>query len=101
MVAPLIVDVRLEETSHRVGCLTAALGNLNIPHPLPGLAPLVEVSRPLPGRFTAQQLVDFLKMPTCRREAREVIVQQLGNQCGRPFANMWNFVAWAREHRPD
>ena len=36
--------------------------------------PLAVASRPLPGRFPEQQLVDLLKMPSCRREAREVIV---------------------------
>jgi hypothetical protein len=62
---------------------------------------LVIVTRPLPGRFTEQQLVDFLKMPTCTREGREVILDRLGQQCGQVFADRWEFVAWAREHRPD
>src|ERR1019366_9762147 len=35
-------------------------------------------SRPLPGRFTEQQLVDLLKLPTCCQPARHVIVRQLG-----------------------
>jgi hypothetical protein len=39
--------------------------------------------------------------PTCQRPVRDVILRQLGNQCGRPFANQWEFVAWARQHRPD
>jgi hypothetical protein len=30
-----------------------------------------------------------------------VIVRQLGRQCGQPFANEWEFVEWARRHRPD
>jgi hypothetical protein len=68
---------------------------------LTALAPLAEASRPLPGRFSEQQLVDFLKMPTCQLPARQVIVEQLGRQCGRPFADQWEFVEWAREHRPD
>jgi hypothetical protein len=46
-------------------------------------------------------LVDLLKMPTCGREARQVIVRQLGWQCGRTFADQWEFVDWAREHRSD
>jgi hypothetical protein len=64
------------------------------------LAPLTEAARPLPGRFTEQQLVDFLKMPTCGREGRKVILKQLGQQCGRPFADKWDFVDWAQQNRP-
>jgi hypothetical protein len=100
-VAALVVEVRPGEASHRVSCLAAVLGNASVPHPLLGLAQLAEASRPLPGRFTEQQLVDFLKMPTCGQPARKVIVDQLGQQCGRPFGNVWEFAAWAREHRPD
>jgi hypothetical protein len=62
---------------------------------------VLEAARPLPGRFTEQELVNFLKLPTCHRPAREVILRQLGHQCGRPFANQWEYVAWARQHRPD
>jgi len=40
-------------------------------------------------------------MPTCRQPARKVIVRQLGWQCGRPFADMWEFVRFAREQRLD
>jgi hypothetical protein len=40
-------------------------------------------------------------MPICRREARAVILKQLGQQCGRPFADQWDFVDWAQQNRPD
>jgi hypothetical protein len=101
-VAALVVELRPIEAQQRAGFLAAAIGGTcSTPAPLLGLAPLAEASRPLPGRFTEQQLVDLLKMPPCQRPAREVIVRQLGHQCGRPFANMWEFVDWAREHRPD
>jgi serine/threonine-protein kinase len=98
----LIVEVGPEETLHRVRFLAVALGNTTpAPPSLGGLAVAMEPSWPLSGRFTEQQLVDLLKMPTCQRSVREVIIRQLGWQCDRPFANMWEFVAWAREHRPD
>ena len=32
---------------------------------------------------------------------KQKIVERLGHQCGRPFANVWDFVEWARVHRPD
>jgi hypothetical protein len=101
-VAALLIKQGPEGTSRRTRFLTAAIGNAGaLPNLLAGLAPLPEAARPLPGRFTEQQLVDFLKMPTSARPAREVILRQLGWQCGRTFAHKWEFVDWARQHRPD
>ncbi|HVS40361.1 MAG TPA: hypothetical protein VMS17_32690, partial [Gemmataceae bacterium] len=92
-----------EETSQRVNSLALAVGNAAAVSPasVVSLGPLEESSRPLPGRLTEQQLVDLLKMPTCVKPARQVIVRQLGWQCGETFANQWEFVEWARQHRPD
>jgi serine/threonine protein kinase len=100
--AALCVNQVPHENSQRAGLLAAAVGRARTP-PVPwnGLAPLAVAARPLPGRLTEQQLVDFLKMPTCQRPAREVIVRQLGWQCGRSFANVWEFVDWAWKYRPD
>ena len=78
--------------------VTSAYGSQVFPA---GLAALGEASRPLPGRFSEQQLVDLLKLPTCQRAGRRVLVEQLGRQCGRRFTDVWDFVAWARMHRPD
>jgi hypothetical protein len=98
----LLVNLPPEATSQRVCLLATAIGSSPMaPAPFPGLSPLCEAARPLPGRFTEPQLVDLLKMPTCQWQMREVIVRQLGHQCGRPFANQWEFVAWVRQHRPD
>jgi hypothetical protein len=101
-VAVLEVQATTEEASKRTKLATSAIGHAS--HPmgsLAGLTALAKAAQPLPGRFTEQQLVDLLKMPTCQRPAREVIIRQLGYQCGRPFGNLWEFVDWAREHRPD
>jgi hypothetical protein len=43
------------------------------------------------SRFTAQQLTDMLKWPTCVGAAREVVLQFLAQECGRPFADQWEF----------
>ena len=51
--------------------------------------------------FSEQQLVNFLKIPTCSRYARQVIVKQLGRQCGRQFVDVWEFARWAEIRRPD
>jgi hypothetical protein len=88
-----------EHYSLRTSGVVATLGNAS--HFTTLLAPLSQASRPLPGRFTEQQLLDFLKMPTCQRPAREVIVRQLGHQYGRTFANQWGFVEWAQKNRRD
>ncbi len=98
----VVVYARPKEVAHRSTMLTQAVGYSAAPSFLvAGLAPLAEASRPLSGRFTEQQLVNLLKMPTCWQEARQVIVTQLGNQCGQTFTDEWAFVAWAHDHCPD
>jgi hypothetical protein len=98
----LLVQAGPGEISPRTDAVTVAIASLGDPTAgFAALAPLAEVSHPLPGRFSEQQLVDLLKMPTCQQPVRQVIVEQLGRQCNHPFADQWEFVAWAREHRPD
>jgi hypothetical protein len=102
VMAVLLARAGPEETSPRVDALAVAVASMGDPTAgFAALAPLAEASRPLPGRFSEQQLVDLLKMPTCPQPARQAIVEQLGRQCGRPFADQWEFVEWARAHRPD
>lgn len=55
---------------------------------------------PLPCRFTTQQLVDLLKMPTCVGDTRIVILGLLANRYKRPFADIWEFVEWAEKNEP-
>jgi hypothetical protein len=56
-------------------------------------------SRPLPCRLTTAELVELLKMPTCRGGVRRVVLDHLGNIHGRRFANHWEFVRFAHEQR--
>ena len=51
----------------------------------------------LPCRFTTQELVDLLKMPTCVDEVRRVILDQLGNRYRRRFDTHWDFLRYAHE----
>jgi hypothetical protein len=44
---------------------------------------------------------DLLKMPTCVREVRRVILDQLGNRYRRRFDTHWDFVRYAQEQRLD
>jgi hypothetical protein len=30
-----------------------------------------------------------------------MVLGHLGRRLGRQFADLWEFVAWAREHQPD
>jgi hypothetical protein len=64
----------------------------------PGLALLSAACEPLPCRFSSQELVDLLKMPTCVGPVRRLILDQLGNRYHRRFASQWAFVLYAREH---
>jgi hypothetical protein len=98
----LAVRLEPEEASERTGLAARAIAEgLAPPTRLSGLATLLRASQPLPGRFSTQELIDLLKMPTCVGPAREVILRQLGQKCNRPFADLWEFVDWAHEHRPD
>ena len=100
--AVLVVQTGSAEAGRRAGSLAGVVGDASSPATLfSGLAPTAEAWQPLSGRLTEQQLVDLLKTPTCRQEGCQVIVAQLGNQCGHPFAGLWDFVDYAHEHRPD
>jgi hypothetical protein len=69
--------------------------------PLSGMAAIVQGSKPLPNRWSEQELVDLLKRPTCVGPAREVVLRQLGQKCNRHFASVRQFVDWAHEHQPE
>jgi hypothetical protein len=58
------------------------------------LAPALE---PPPCRLSTPDLVELLKQPTCVGPARCVILDQLQNRYGRPFADQWAFVRFAQQ----
>jgi hypothetical protein len=98
----LISRVEAGEAAKRAVVAAQAIGGQLSPPPrLFGLATLLQASQPLPCRFSTQELVDLLKRPTCVGRAREVVLRSLGQKCGQPFADVWEFVDWAQEHRPD
>jgi tRNA A-37 threonylcarbamoyl transferase component Bud32 len=68
-------------------------------HPLTVV--LCFAAKPQPCRLSTQQLVELLKMPPCEGEIRRVILDQLGNRYHRPFADVWEFVYFAKEQRLD
>ena len=48
-----------------------------------------------------QQLVELLKMPTCIGGVRRVVLAHLGNPYRRTFADPWDYVRFAQEHKLD
>jgi hypothetical protein len=50
---------------------------------------------PVPPPLPAQRLVDLLKHPFCVGEVRRVVLAQLSRHYRRPFADQWEFVAFA------
>jgi tRNA A-37 threonylcarbamoyl transferase component Bud32 len=74
---------------------------LSPPTRLSGLATLLQASQLPPCRFSPQELIDLLKMPTCVGAAREVILRLLGRMYDRHFTDLREFVDWAHEHHPE
>jgi hypothetical protein len=95
---------RLEpaEAADRALLVARAIGGgASPPTRLCGLAILLQALQPPPCRLDTQQLVDLLKMPTCVGSARDVVLQMLGQKCNRHFSDLWQFVEYAHDHRPD
>jgi hypothetical protein len=54
----------------------------------------------LAEKATAQRLVDLLKLPTCVGNPRRIVLAELSKRLKHPFADVWELVAWLREHEP-
>jgi hypothetical protein len=90
-----------EQVAPRSGLTARAVTDWPSPSPqLAQAALFLQTAKPLPHRFSTQQLVDLLKMPTCVRETPAVILEQLSNRYQRPFADVWEFVEWAQQNEP-
>jgi hypothetical protein len=86
-------EKRAEAVAATVGCLHDCQG-------LPGAVLLLRpAAEPYPRRFSDQQLVDLLKHPLCVGEARRIVLDQLGLQHQRTFADQWEFVRFAEEQK--
>src|SRR5262249_39842994 len=101
--ALLAVAARIEplEVAPRSHLVTRAVVGylLQTPH-LGNAATLMQSLEPLPCRFSTQQVVDLLKMPTCVDEARSAFLELLRNRYKQPFVDLWEFVEWAEKHEP-
>jgi hypothetical protein len=88
------------QVRRRAAAIAAAVGT-STNGPALSLPLLPAADEPLPCRLTTQDLVELLKMPTCVREVRRVILNQLGNRYGRRFDTHWDFVRYAQQHGLD
>jgi hypothetical protein len=66
-----------------------------------GVLSLMPTVQPLPCRFSTQELIELLKHPLCVGRSRTVVLKHLGNRYRRPFASVWEFLRFAREHQLD
>jgi hypothetical protein len=96
----LLTNASRPEVSRR-GAAAAATAGVADSGPFAALPALPAAAEPLPCRLSTQELVDFLKMPTCYGEARKIVLKHLGNRYGRTFANHWEFVRFAQEQHLD
>jgi hypothetical protein len=93
----LLTGASRSATSRRTPAAAAVVGLVSA-SPILALPVLPAVSEPLPCRLSTEDLVELLKMPTCRGGARRIVLNHLGNRYGRTFANHWEFVHYAEEH---
>jgi hypothetical protein len=92
----ILTNTSREQRARRAARMAAAAG--------PGLKGILEAAarvsaEPFPCRLTTQELVELLKMPTCLRGARRIVLDHLGNRYSRRFANHWDFVRFATEQK--
>jgi serine/threonine protein kinase len=57
------------------------------------------LSAVLARELSPQTLVDLLKHPCCVGEARRQVLDQLARHYHRPFADQWDFVAYAHQQK--
>jgi tRNA A-37 threonylcarbamoyl transferase component Bud32 len=91
----LIASTR-PQVQRRAAAVAAAIG-LSLNNFTQSFPLLPAANEPLPCRLSTQDLVDLLKMPTCVREVRRVLLDQLGNRYRRRFDTHWDFVRYAQE----
>jgi hypothetical protein len=48
-----------------------------------------------------EELVSLLRAPLCGGQARSLVLDELGRRMTQRFADVWEFVEWARTNRPN
>jgi hypothetical protein len=96
----LLTNAGRPELNVRATAASAAIGLCSI-NRLGAAQALETAGKPLPCHLSTQDLVELLKMPTCRGKDRQIVLRHLGNRYGRTFANHWEFVRFAKEQQLD
>jgi hypothetical protein len=87
-----------DQRDERATAAAATIGRLTESQTLPAaLLLLSRAAEPLPRRLSDQELVELLKHPLCVGDARRAVLDQLGLQHRRTFADQWEFVRFAEE----
>jgi hypothetical protein len=86
----------------RATAVTATIASLHDGQGLPGGVLLLRPTAELfARRLSDQDLVELLKHPLCVGEARRAVLDELGIQHRRTFADLWEFVEYAEKHLPE
>ena len=94
----LLTDARHSQITSRARSMASLLAK---PQSASNFLMIKRYLKPLSCRLTTQQLVDLLKMPTCIRDPKRIILSQLENRFGEKFHNHWDFVRYAKEKNLD
>jgi hypothetical protein len=94
------LNTLLSTTSGPEVHLRAAVTCAGSGHLLTTLPVLIAAAEPT-CLLSPQQLVELLKMPACVGDKRHLVLDNLGHRYQRRFADLWDFVAWAKEHKPE
>jgi hypothetical protein len=96
---PLAPRLAGEDSAAAARAAVEAMGRTADPNAVAALTDTLAAL--VPQRLDEARLVELLKMPTCRRGARAVILRELGRLCGGEFHDVWEFADWASRHRTD
>jgi predicted Ser/Thr protein kinase len=80
----------------RAAAVAATVGLVSVER-LPVAGAVLRDALPRPCVLSTPQLVELLKHPLCVDSPRRLILDQLGQRYGRPFADQWEFVPFAQE----
>jgi hypothetical protein len=97
---PLSAALGGDQRRQGVQAVAAAVGSLHNGQGLAtALALLRPAAEPYRGLLSDQELVELLKLPLCVGPARRAVLDQLGWQHQRTFADQWEFVRYAEERK--
>jgi hypothetical protein len=98
----LLIRVDPPELSQLSAAVVGVVGPLaGTGYHIVSLATVGPALESLPCSLPTQELVELLKQPTCIDPIRRFILNHLGNRYRHRFADVWEFVRFAKESLPD